>query len=249
RRLECGLRGRRADSRSCDLGFRGDPGDRYLVVRRPCRAPLPRSHPDGARDRDRGGGPDRRRVSRRRAAATPGARRRSLLRHVTYGVPRLSPLALGCGAGRTGGPPLGPLAREEAAMMGFFFRLLITALGLWAATKIVPGVQINGWGNLLVAALLLGIVNAVIRPVILILTLPLTVLTLGLFILVVNGISLSVVAWLMPGFTLSGLGSAILGSVIVGLTSWFASTFVGGSGRIERYRRRIEVTGGSRRLD
>lgn len=134
-------------------------------------------------------------------------------------------------------------------MMGFFFRLLITALGLWAASKIVPGVQINGWGNLLVAALLLGIVNAVIRPVILLLTLPLTVLTLGLFILVVNGISLAVVSWLMPGFTLSGLGSAILGSVIVGLTSWFASTFVGGSGRIERYRRRIEVTGGSRRLD
>jgi putative membrane protein len=141
---------------------------------------------------------------------------------------------------------MGPLAREEAAMKGFFFRLLITALGLWAAAKIVPGVQIDGWGNLLVAALLLGIVNAVIRPVILILTLPLTVLTLGLFILVVNGISLSVVAWLMPGFTLSGLGSAILGSIIVGLTSWFASTFVGGSGRIERYRR-IEVTG--RRLD
>ncbi len=134
-------------------------------------------------------------------------------------------------------------------MMGFVFRLLITALGLWAAARIVPGVQIDGWGNLLVAALLLGIVNAVIRPVILILTLPLTVLTLGLFILVVNGISLAVVAWLMPGFTLSGLGSAILGSVIVGLTSWFASTFVGGSGRIERYRRRIEVTGGSRRLD
>jgi putative membrane protein len=141
---------------------------------------------------------------------------------------------------------MGPVAREEAAMMGFFFRLLITALGLWAAAKIVPGVQIDGWGNLLVAALLLGFVNAVIRPVILILTLPLTVLTLGLFILVVNGISLSVVAWLMPGFTLSGLGSAILGSIIVGLTSWFASTFVGGSGRIERYRR-IEVTG--RRLD
>jgi putative membrane protein len=141
---------------------------------------------------------------------------------------------------------MGPVAREEAAMRGFFFRLLITALGLWAAAKIVPGVQIDGWGNLLVAALLLGLVNAVIRPVILILTLPLTVLTLGLFILVVNGISLSVVAWLMPGFTLNGLGSAILGSIIVGLTSWFASTFVGGSGRIERYRR-IEVTG--RRLD
>lgn len=131
-------------------------------------------------------------------------------------------------------------------MKGFFFRLLITALGLWAAATIVPGVQINGWGSLVVAALLLGIVNAVIRPVILILTLPLTVLTLGLFILVVNGISLALVAALMPGFTLSGLGAAVLGSVVVGLTSWFASAFVGGSGRIERYRR-IEVTG--RRLE
>ena len=131
-------------------------------------------------------------------------------------------------------------------MKGFFFRLAITALGLWAAATIVPGVRIDGWGNLLVAALLLGIVNAVIRPIILILTLPLTVLTLGLFILVVNGISLALVAWLMPGFTLAGFGAAILGSIVVGLTSWFASAFVGGSGRIERYRR-VEVPG--RRLD
>jgi putative membrane protein len=129
---------------------------------------------------------------------------------------------------------------------GFFYRLVITALGLWAAATIVPGVHIDGWGNLVVAALLLGIVNAVIRPVILILTLPLTVLTLGLFILVVNGFSLVLVAWVMPGFTLSGLGPAILGSVVVGLTSWLGSAFVGGSGRIERYRR-IEVTG--RRVD
>ena len=131
-------------------------------------------------------------------------------------------------------------------MKGFLFRLLITALGLWLAATIVPGVQFKGWGALLAAALVLGIVNAIIRPVILILTLPLTVLTLGLFILVVNGISLYLVAWLVPGFSLSGLGAAILGSIVVGLTGWLASTFVGGSGRIERYRR-IEVSG--RRLD
>jgi putative membrane protein len=131
-------------------------------------------------------------------------------------------------------------------MRGFLFRLLITALGLWLAATIVPGVQFKGWGALLAAALVLGIVNAVIGPVILILTLPLTVLTLGLFILVVNGISLYLVAWLVPGFSLSGLGAAILGSIVVGLTGWLASTFVGGSGRIERYRR-IEVSG--RRLD
>ena len=131
-------------------------------------------------------------------------------------------------------------------MKGFLFRLVITGLGLWAAETIVPGIRIDGWGNLVVAALLLGIVNAVIRPIILILTLPLTILTLGLFILVVNGISLALVAWLMPSFSLSGLGAAILGSIVVGLTSWLASAFVGGSGRIERYRR-IEVKG--RRVD
>lgn len=131
-------------------------------------------------------------------------------------------------------------------MRGFFFRLVITALGLWAAATIVPGMDITGWRALLVSALLLGIVNAVIRPIILILTLPLTILTLGLFILVVNGISLGVVAWLVPGFELAGLVPATLGAIVVGLTSWLASTFVGGSGRIEHIRR-IEVTG--RRLD
>lgn len=131
-------------------------------------------------------------------------------------------------------------------MKGFVFRLLITALGLWAAATIVPGMDIAGWRALLVSALLLGLVNAVIRPIILILTLPLTVLTLGLFILVVNGISLGVVAWLVPGFQLSGLIAATLGAIVVGLTGWFASAFVGGSGRIERIRR-VEVTG--RRID
>ena len=121
-------------------------------------------------------------------------------------------------------------------MRGFFYRLVITALGLWAATTIVPGVKIDTAAHLIIAALLLGLVNAVIRPFILIFTLPLTV----------NGISLEIVAWLVPGFKLAGLGSAILGSIVVGLIGWFASAFVGGSGRIERYRH-IEVTG--RRID
>jgi len=129
---------------------------------------------------------------------------------------------------------------------GFFFRLIITALGLWAAATIVPGVQITGVGNLAVAALLLGVVNAVIRPILLVLTLPLTVVTLGLFVFVVNGLSLALVAWLMPGFTLSGFGAAILGSIVVGLTGWFGSMFVGSAGRFERIKR-VEVTG--RRLE
>lgn len=131
-------------------------------------------------------------------------------------------------------------------MKGFFLRLIITALGLWVADALLPGIVITGTGALIVSALLLGIVNAVIRPILLILTLPLTVLTLGLFILIVNGISLGLVAWLVPGFHIAGLLSATLGAIIVGLTGWAASAFVGGSGRIERMHR-VEVTG--RRID
>ena len=127
-------------------------------------------------------------------------------------------------------------------MKGFLIRLLITALGLWVADRLLPGIVITGTGSLIVSALLLGLVNAVIRPVILIFTLPLTVLTLGLFVLVVNGISLGIAAWLVPGFHIAGLWSATLGAIIVGLTGWAASAFVGGSGKIERMKR-VEVTG------
>ena len=127
-------------------------------------------------------------------------------------------------------------------MKGFVLRLLITALGLWVADRLLPGIAITGTGSLIVSALLLGLVNAVIRPVILILTLPLTIITLGLFVLIVNGISLGIAAWLVPGFHIAGLWSATLGAIIVGLTSWVASAFIGVSGRIERMQR-IETTG------
>ena len=131
-------------------------------------------------------------------------------------------------------------------MRGFLIRLVITALGLWVADWLLPGIAFTGTGALIVSALLLGIVNAGIRPILLILTLPLTVLTLGLFILVVNGISLALVAALVAGFQVTGLFSATIGAIIVSLVSWIASAFVGGSGRIERMHR-VEVTG--RRID
>lgn len=131
-------------------------------------------------------------------------------------------------------------------MRGFFIRLIITALGLWVADVLLEGIGFTGTGALIVSALLLGLVNAVIRPILLILTLPLTVVTLGLFILVVNGISLALVAWLVPGFQITGLFAATVGAIVVSLVSWVVSSFVGGSGRIERMRR-VEVTG--RRVD
>ena len=131
-------------------------------------------------------------------------------------------------------------------MRGFLVRLLITALGLWVADQLLSGITITGTGALIISALLLGIVNAIIRPIILVLTLPLTVLTLGFFVLIVNGISLAIAAWLVPGFDVTGLWSATIGAIIVGLTGWAASAFIGGSGRIERMQR-IETTG--RRVD
>lgn len=120
-------------------------------------------------------------------------------------------------------------------MPGFFFRLLITALGLYAASEIVNGFQITGLGSLVVAALLLGLINAIVRPLIFILTLPITIITLGLFILVVNGFSVALVAWLLPGVSVSGLWSATLAAAIVSITGWFATSFIGSSGRVERF--------------
>jgi len=132
-------------------------------------------------------------------------------------------------------------------MRGFVTRVIITAAGLLIARALIPGIVIVGWGKLLLAALLLGLVNAIVRPILFILTLPFTILTLGLFLLVLNGISLEIVAYLIPGVSVSSLWAATLGALIVSLTSWFANGFIGHSGKLERYRRNIEVTG--RRID
>ena len=103
-------------------------------------------------------------------------------------------------------------------MAGFVLRVLIVALGLWLASELVPGIEVKGGATLLGAALILGIVNAVIRPVIIVLTLPITILTLGVFLLVINAAMLGLVASLFNGFSVAGFGSAILGSVVVSIT-------------------------------
>ncbi|MBW2267685.1 MAG: phage holin family protein [Deltaproteobacteria bacterium] len=118
-------------------------------------------------------------------------------------------------------------------MTGFLIRLVISAMGLWIAARVVPGVEIRGEATLLLAALLLGIVNAVVRPVVVLLTLPVTLLTLGLFLWVVNAAMFGLVAALIDGFHVAGFGSALLGSLLVSVTSWFASSWVAPSGRVE----------------
>lgn len=118
-------------------------------------------------------------------------------------------------------------------MTVFFLRVAIVALGLWLAAKIFIGLNFDSPGTLLAAALLLGIVNAVIRPIAVILTLPLTLVTLGLFLIVINAGMLALVAWMLGGFQIDTFWTAIGGSLIVSLTSWLASGLIGDNGRVE----------------
>ena len=121
-------------------------------------------------------------------------------------------------------------------MTGFIVRALIAALGLWLASRIVPGIEVRSAGSLIAAAILLGIANAIVRPILILFTLPLTILTLGLFLLVINGLMLKLVAVFLHGFIVHGLWAAILGSIVVSLTGWAGSAFIGSRGW-ERGRR------------
>jgi putative membrane protein len=122
-------------------------------------------------------------------------------------------------------------------MIGFLLRAAISALGLWIAAEIFDGVWFDSTSPLVVAAVLLGIVNALVRPLALIVTLPLTVLTLGLFLLVLNAAMLGLVALVVPGFHIAGFWTAVGAALIVSLVSWAASSAIGAKGRVEIYRR------------
>ena len=118
-------------------------------------------------------------------------------------------------------------------MQGIVVRTLIIALGLGLANAVVPGVAIRGALTLIVAALLLGLVNAIIRPLVLLLTLPITIVTLGLFLFVINAAMFGLVAAMLDGFSVSGFWPAIFGAIVVSITSILASWFIGPKGRYE----------------
>ena len=118
-------------------------------------------------------------------------------------------------------------------MQGIILRTLITMLGLFLASRIVPGVSIEGAGTFILAALLLGLVNALVRPVAFLMTLPLTVVTLGLFLFVLNAAMFGLVAAFLGAFTVSGFWAAVFGAIIVSISSTVASWFIGPSGRYE----------------
>lgn len=125
-------------------------------------------------------------------------------------------------------------------MTGFVLRAVISALGLWIATRWVPGIRIDNAGTLVLAGLLLGVINAIVRPILIILTLPITILSLGLFLLVVNAAMVALVAWMLPGFHLyGGFRSAFETALIVWITGWMGSWLIGPRGRIDVRVRRL----------
>ena len=118
-------------------------------------------------------------------------------------------------------------------MVGFLVRTLITAIGLWLANAIIPGINIETPGTLILAALLMGFVNALVRPIAILLTFPFTVVTMGLFLLVINAAMFGLVAAFLEGFRVSGFFAALFGWLIVSLISTVASWFIGPQGRYE----------------
>jgi putative membrane protein len=120
--------------------------------------------------------------------------------------------------------------------MGFLLRALLAAAGLALATRLVSGITADDMATLLLAGLLLGIVNAIVRPIAIVLTFPITIVTLGLFLLVINAAMLALVAWLLAGLHVEGFRAALLGSIIISITGWIGSFLIGSRARIEFYK-------------
>jgi putative membrane protein len=121
-------------------------------------------------------------------------------------------------------------------MRGIVVRTLIIAAGIGVASWLIPGITVAGPGTLILAAIVMGLVNAFVRPLIVLLTLPLTILTLGLFLLVINAALFGLVAYMLDGFVVAGAMSAMLGWLVVVFVSWVAGWFIGPSGRYEIIR-------------
>jgi len=124
-------------------------------------------------------------------------------------------------------------------MTGFILRACITAIGLWVATRVVSGIRIDDPTTLVLAGLLLGVVNAIVRPIAILLTLPLTILSLGLFLLVINTAMVGLVAAMLPGFHIpGGFWSAFGTAFIVWITGWLGSSLIGSRGKVDVFVRR-----------
>jgi putative membrane protein len=119
-------------------------------------------------------------------------------------------------------------------MRGVLLRWLILTAAVLAASRALDGIHVDGLLPALLAAATLGILNAFFRPLLILLTLPVNILTLGLFTFLINALLLKIVSAVIPGFTVHGFWTAVLGALIVSVVSGLLNTFIGGRGRVER---------------
>jgi len=118
--------------------------------------------------------------------------------------------------------------RGEKAMPGILIRWLVTTIAIFMVPSLAPGVKVEGFGAALAAAAILGILNALVRPILIILTLPLTILTLGVFILIINALLFQLAGAIVSGIHVASFWSAFLASIIVTLVSWILNSAVSG---------------------
>jgi putative membrane protein len=126
-------------------------------------------------------------------------------------------------------------------MPGIFLRWLILTVAILAAAYLVEGIQTAGFLSALATAAVLGILNAILRPILIILTLPVTILTMGLFLFVINALLLMMVSGVVGSFHVTGFGSALLGSLIISLVGWLLNSFISDRGQVERVKRREHI--------
>jgi len=118
--------------------------------------------------------------------------------------------------------------------VGFVIRLVVNAAALWVAAQLVSGFVITGVTPLVLAALVLGLINAIVRPILLILTLPLTLVTLGLFLFILNAFCIWLTSRLVPGFEVHTFLAAVLGALVISVVSWIVTAFLSDTGRWRR---------------
>ncbi|HET6459192.1 MAG TPA: phage holin family protein [Syntrophales bacterium] len=118
--------------------------------------------------------------------------------------------------------------------MGILIRWIILTIAIIAASYLLEGIHISGFFSAFFAAAALGILNALFRPILLILTLPINVLTLGLFTFIINALMLKMASGVIPGFEVHGFWTAVIGSLIISVISWLLNSFISDRGRVER---------------
>ncbi|MFC0634524.1 phage holin family protein [Brevundimonas balnearis] len=111
-------------------------------------------------------------------------------------------------------------------MERFLLQAVVTALGLWLAAELVPGVAFSDTTTLIIAAVLLGLINAIVRPILVVITFPLTVITFGLFLLVVNAATIGLTAVFLDGFQVDGLWPGVGAAIVTGVVSWIAGSLI-----------------------